>query len=79
MDAIHIRTYGLCNDECAARVEMAVGNLKGVAAVVAVKSMKITSVLFYEDTISPRSILRAIRGAGFDARLMRHELAASAA
>jgi hypothetical protein len=50
---------------------MVVGELDGVAAVVAVKSMGITSVLFYEETVSTRSILRAIRSMGFDARLLR--------
>ena len=71
MNAVHIRTHGLEDDQCTATVEMVVGELEGVAAVVAVKSMGITSVLFYEETVSTRSILRAIRSMGFDARLLR--------
>ncbi|PKQ21071.1 MAG: hypothetical protein CVT66_01005 [Actinobacteria bacterium HGW-Actinobacteria-6] len=78
MNAVHIRTHGLEDDQCTATVEMVVDELEGVVAVVAVKSLGITSVLFYEETISTRSILRTIRSAGYDARLLRGDPVAAA-
>ncbi len=71
MDAVHIRTYGLEDDECSARVEMSVSHLDGISAVVAVKSLGITSVLFYDEIASAEEILCAVRDAGFDAEIVR--------
>jgi len=73
MDAMHIRIHGLDDDESAARVEMAIYRLDGIASVIAVKSLGITSVLYYEQLVTRRAILRAVRDAGFEARIVRPE------
>ncbi len=78
MDAVHIRTHGLEDDECAARVEMSICHLSGVVSVIAVKSLDITSVLFCEEKVSPEELLRAVHDAGFDAELVRPEALAVA-
>lgn len=78
MDAVHIRTHGLEDDECAARVEMSICHLDGVASVIAVKSLDITSVLFFEDKVGPEDLLRAVHDAGFDAEIVRPEALAVA-
>lgn len=78
MDAIHIRTHGLVDDECAALAEMSVYGLKGVAAAIAVKSLGVVSVLYYEESTSAEAILHAVRAAGFEAEVMHTELVATA-
>ena len=78
MDAIHIRTHGLADDESAALAEMSVYSLKGVAAAIAFKSLGVVSVLFYEDSTSAEDILRAVRVAGFEADIMHAELVPTA-
>jgi len=44
-----------------------------VASVIAVKSLDITSVLYFEDRVAPEDLLRAVRDAGFDAEIVHPE------
>jgi hypothetical protein len=74
MEAIHIRTEGLVTDESTSLVEGTVSRLDGVSRVVAVKSLKLTSVMYDERKTSRRVILKAIRAAGFRARPYRAAL-----
>ena len=71
MKAIHIDTFNIEDDTDVTLVEAVLRMMAGVADVVAVRSLGIVSVLYDERKTSPRSILRAMRSSGYDARLLR--------
>ena len=71
MQAIHINTTSLDTESDASLLEAVLRMLAGVADVVAVRSLGIVSVLYDEHKTSPRSIVRAMRSSGYDARLLR--------
>jgi len=70
MHAIHIAA-GLDTPSDASLVEAVLRMLAGVADVVAVQSLGLISVLYDEHKVGPRTILRALRSSGYDARLVR--------
>ena len=71
MQAIHITTTSLQSATDASLLEAVLGMLAGVADVVAVRSLGVVSVLYDEHKITPRTILRAMRSTGYDAKLIR--------
>jgi copper chaperone CopZ len=71
MQAIHINTKGLESTADASLLEAVLRMLAGVADVVAVRSMGIVSVLYDEHKIGPRTIVKAMRSTGYDAKLIR--------
>ena len=71
MQAIHIGTSAIESSGDATLLDAILRMLAGVADVVAVKSMGLVSVLYDEHKTGPRAILRAMRQAGYDARLLR--------
>lgn len=71
MQAIHITTTSLQSSTDASLLEAVLGMLAGVADVVAVRSLGVVSVLYDEHKITPRTILRAMRSTGYDAKLIR--------
>ncbi|MHB1322770.1 MAG: hypothetical protein ACYC6J_02235 [Coriobacteriia bacterium] len=68
-NALHIRTTGFYCKACPIVVECAVGSLPGVAEVVAVRTMALTSVLYDPDVITPDELCSRIRSAGFGAEV----------
>lgn len=68
-NALHIRTTGFYCKACPLVVEKAVGTLPGVADVIAVRTMGLTSVLYDPDEITPEALCAKIRAAGFGAEL----------
>jgi hypothetical protein len=70
MDAFHIRTDGLRDANSIARVEGAVSALDGVFAVMCVKALAVTSVLYEPFAVDRETIVDSIRGAGFPAEIM---------
>lgn len=68
-DALHIRTTGFYCKACPVVVERAIGSLPGVADVVAVRTMSLTSVLYDPAVITPEALCARIRAAGFGAEL----------
>lgn len=71
MQAIHIDTLNIEDETDVTLVEAILRMMAGVADVVAVRSLGIVSVLYDEHKTSPRSIVRAMRTSGYDARLLR--------
>ena len=71
MKAIHINTDGLETTSDVSLLEAVLRMLAGVADVVAVRSLGIVSVLYDEHKVGPRTILKAMRSTGYDARLIR--------
>jgi len=71
MQAIHINTTSLETDSDASLLEAVLRMLAGVADVVAVRSLGIVSVLYDEHKIGPRTIVKAMRSTGYDAKLIR--------
>jgi copper chaperone CopZ len=71
MQAIHIDTLNIEDETDVSLVEAILRMMAGVADVVAVRSLGIVSVLYDEHKTSPRSIVRAMRSSGYDARLLR--------
>jgi copper chaperone CopZ len=67
MDAFHIRTGGLRDSARVAQVENAVSAVDGVFAVMCVKSLGITSVVYEPLTVDRETIVRSIADAGFPA------------
>lgn len=70
MQAIHIDTTGLESASDVSLLESVLRMLAGVADVAAVRSLGIVSVLYDEHKIGARTILRAVRSTGYDARLI---------
>jgi len=71
MQAIHITTSGIeCPDDVVL-IEAVLRMLSGIADVAAVRSLGLVSVLYDEQQIAPRTVLRAIRSTGYGARLIR--------
>lgn len=70
MQAIHIATTGLESTADASLLEAVLRMLAGVADVVAVRSLGVVSVLYDEHKVGPRTILRAMRSTGYDAKLV---------
>ncbi|HEY5540775.1 MAG TPA: heavy-metal-associated domain-containing protein [Coriobacteriia bacterium] len=70
MQAIHINTAGLDSASDVSLLEAVLRMLAGVADVVAVRSLGIVSVLYDEHKVGPRTIVRAMRSTGYDARLI---------
>jgi copper chaperone CopZ len=71
MQAIHINTTSLESSADVSLLEAVLRMLAGVADVVAVRSLGIVSVLYDEHKIGPRTIVKAMRSTGFDAKLIR--------
>jgi copper chaperone CopZ len=71
MKAIHINTTSLTSESDASLLEAVLRMLAGVADVVAVRSLGIVSVLYDEHKVGPRTIVKAMRSTGFDAKLIR--------
>jgi hypothetical protein len=71
MQAIHIESHSIDTDSDATFLEAVLRMFAGVADVVAVRSLGLVSVLYDEHKITPRTILREVRAAGFDARFFR--------
>ena len=71
MQAIHINTTSLDTESDASLLEAVLRMLAGVADVVAVRSLGIVSVLYDEHKIGPRTIVKAMRSTGYDAKLIR--------
>ncbi|MDR3686160.1 MAG: heavy-metal-associated domain-containing protein [Coriobacteriia bacterium] len=71
MQAIHINTTSLASESDASLLEAVLRMLAGVADVVAVRSLGIVSVLYDEHKIGPRTIVKAMRSTGYDAKLIR--------
>ncbi len=69
MEAVHIRTKGFYCGACPKVIEKAVGSLDGVADVVAVRSMGLTSVLYDPEIVSREVLCERIRKAGFGAEV----------
>ncbi len=69
--AIHLKTAGLSTEWASDMAIAAVSAVTGVAKVAAVKSAGIVSVMFDDRYTNAEKILLAVRGAGFDARLLR--------
>jgi copper chaperone CopZ len=70
LTAAHLRTAGLTGEWAVSTVEAIVGQLRGVAKVVAVSSLGIVSVMWDDTVASLEQILLALRAAGFEARPM---------
>ena len=71
MNAVHIRTTGFYCKACPLVVEKAIGSLPGVADVVAVKSMDLTSVLYDPTITDSETLCSRIRAVGFGAAVYR--------
>jgi copper chaperone CopZ len=71
MNAVHIRTTGFYCKACPLVVERAIGSLPGVADVVAVRSMDLTSVLYDPTITDAETLCSRIRAAGFGAAVYR--------
>jgi hypothetical protein len=71
LKAIHLKSSALTTEWATAIAEMTVSRVKGVAKVVAVRSLGIVSVMFDDCTTSPERIVLALRAVGVDARVMR--------
>jgi copper chaperone CopZ len=71
MKAIHINTTSLESPSDVSLLEAVLKMLAGVADVVAVRSLGIVSVLYDEHKVGPRTIVKAMRSTGFDAKLIR--------
>ncbi|HEY5517303.1 MAG TPA: heavy-metal-associated domain-containing protein [Coriobacteriia bacterium] len=71
MQAIHITTTGIETSDDVSLVEAVLRMLAGIADVAAVRSLRLISVLYDEQAIAPRTVLRAIRSTGYGARLLR--------
>ena len=71
MKAIHINTSSLESTSDVSLLEAVLRMLAGVADVVAVRSLGIVSVLYDEHKIGPRTIVKAMRSTGYDAKLIR--------
>lgn len=69
MQAIHLKTVRLRSEQAIARLKDAIGRIAGVSAVAVVRSAGVVSVLFDETLASAEQIVRAVRSAGFEARL----------
>lgn len=69
MEAVHIKTVGFYCGACPKVVEKAVGSLDGVADVIAVRSMGLTSVLYDPDVVNRATLCERIRKAGFAAQV----------
>jgi hypothetical protein len=70
MDAFHIRTHGLRDARSVARAEGAASAVPGVIAVMAVKALNVTSVLYEPLAVDRETVAEAIRHAGFSAEVM---------
>lgn len=70
MKAVHIKTAGFYCGACPTVVEKAIGSLEGVADVVAVRSMGLTSVLYDPEVIEREDLCDRIRKAGFGADIV---------
>jgi len=70
MQAIHITTTSLESASDVSLLEAVLRMLAGVADVAAVRSLGVVSVLYDEHKVGPRTILRAMRSTGYDARLV---------
>ena len=73
MQVIHITTTGLQTSDDVTLVEAVLRMLAGIADVAAVRSLGLVSVLYDEEQIGPRTVLRAIRSTGYGARLARSD------
>lgn len=71
MQAIHITTTGIETPDDVSLVEAVLRMLAGIADVAAVRSLRLISVLYDEQAISPRTVLRTIRSTGYGARIFR--------
>lgn len=72
MEAVHVRTYGMHCGQCTQEVERILSSVDGVAASIAVQSLKVTSVLYDPMTTTPKTIAKAIRSAGFEAEVVQN-------
>ena len=71
MEAVHIKTVGFYCGACPKVVEKAVGSLDGVADVIAVRSLGLTSVLYDPDVVDRATLCERIRKAGFGAMVIQ--------
>jgi copper chaperone CopZ len=71
MQAVHIQIDGLTDEYEASLVEMLVRFVDGVKDVASIRSLHLISVLFDESVATAAQILRAVRRAGFSARMYR--------
>jgi copper chaperone CopZ len=69
VQAIHITTTGIETPNDVSLVEAVLRMLAGIVDVAAVRSLGLVSVLYDEQAIAPRTVLRAIRSTGYGARL----------
>lgn len=67
MEAIHIRTEGLEDEVSTALIEMTLSRIVGVARVVAVRPLHVTSVMYEERLVDWKALVTAIRSLGFQA------------
>lgn len=67
--ALHIRTTGFYCRACPLVVEKAIGSMRGVSDVTAVRSMGLTSVLYDPALIDAATLCARIRSAGFGAEI----------
>lgn len=67
--ALHIRTAGFYCKACPKVVENAIGSVPGVADVIAVHSMGLTSVLYDPSIVDAETLCKKIRSAGFGAEV----------
>ena len=70
MDAVHIKTSGFYCGACPKVVEKALSATDGVARVVSVRSLDLTSVLYDPAVITRADLCERIRRAGFGAELV---------
>jgi copper chaperone CopZ len=71
MQAVHIDTSNIDDETDVSLIQAVLRMMAGVADVVAVRSLGLVSVLYDEHKTSPRTIVRAMRSSGYDARLLR--------
>lgn len=69
MNAVHVRTSGFYCPACPLVVERAIGSVPGVAHVMAVRSMGLTSIMYDPTVVTPEALCARIRAVGFGAEV----------
>lgn len=69
MEAVHIKTDGFYCGACPKVVEKALAGVDGVADVVSVRSLGLTSVLYDPASVNREALCARIRDIGFEADL----------
>lgn len=71
MHIVHMHIEGMHCDLCPTTIQDSLAHVDGVAGVLALRGLGLTSVLYDEDKIRPLSIAEAVRSAGFKAEIVR--------